>query len=383
MGILATEYLPATGGMEQHAASLIAHAAERLDVTLITWPQAAPPTGRVRHVASWTGFPGPDRVLIKAQPVDAWLVLNAGWLLDVAEGAQAIPLFAYVHGNDFISPWVPGLSGPVALVDRLERKLRMGDGGDGSHAARWWRRKRVITGLRRTRLIFANSHYTRGRCLDLCGLPDDRAQVVAPGIDDRHFKNMVRPRREGRLQILTVSRLSSKNRRKNVDGLLKALAIVRGEIDAELSVVGDGDDLPRLTALTKQLGISERVHFMGRLDDAALDRAYESADLFVLAPRPSRSDVEGFGMVYVEAAARGLPVIGTAVGGVVDAINDGVSGVFAENASPEAIAAALARFAASRKAFDPVRIRQFAELHRAAATSRQLLGTIEALAVLE
>lgn len=378
LGILATEYSPATGGMEQHAVSLVAHAAERFDVTLFTWPSAALPPAGVWHLPRWTEHSQTNRKLIAAQPVDAWLVPNAGWILDVVEGAPTVPVFAYVHGNDFISPWAPGLTKSVSFVSRVERKLGLTDPRGGSYTAGWWRRKNVIAGLRRTHLIFANSRYTKRRCLDLCGLEEDRAEVVAPGIDDRHFLTTTRFRTEGPLRILTVSRLNSKNRRKNIDGLIRALALVRKSFEADLSIVGDGDDMPRLSNLADHLGISENVHFLGRLDDCDLDKAYQAADVFVLAPTANQYDVEGFGMVFVEAAARGVPVIGTAVGGVVDAISDGVSGIFAENASAEAIAVALTRFTENRETFDPARIRQFAEMHRATATSRQLLNAIEA-----
>ena len=104
-----------------------------------------------------------------------------------------------------------------------------------------------------------------------------------------------------------MSRLSQYTRRKNVDGVLEALALLGREAEVCYTVVGDGDDRGRLENRARELGVERRVEFRGSLGQQELLEAYRRADLFVLASRASRSDVEGFGIVYLEAAASGVP----------------------------------------------------------------------------
>ena len=89
------------------------------------------------------------------------------------------------------------------------------------------------------------------------------------------------------------------------------------------TVVGDGDDRGRLENRARELGVERRVEFRGSLGQKELLEAYRRADLFVLASRASRSDVEGFGIVYLEAAASGVPSLCSREGGATDAVVDG------------------------------------------------------------
>ncbi len=121
-------------------------------------------------------------------------------------------------------------------------------------------------------------------------------------------------------RILTVSRLTVADNYKGVDTLIEAMPLILGEFPlARLCVVGKGDDLPRLQALTTKLGVEKSVDFTGAIDDQTLKAEYETCDLFAL---PSRK--EGFGLVYLEAMTKGKPCIGARAGGVPEVINERV-----------------------------------------------------------
>jgi phosphatidylinositol alpha-1,6-mannosyltransferase len=110
-----------------------------------------------------------------------------------------------------------------------------------------------------------------------------------------------------------------------------------------LSIVGDGPLRPSLEQLARELGIEARVTFHGRLRASDLEALYDSCDIFVMPSRLSRSGGgEGFGIVYLEASAHGLPVIAANEGGAIDAVVDGKTGLLVDPRSAEAVAAAIA-----------------------------------------
>jgi glycosyltransferase involved in cell wall biosynthesis len=147
---------------------------------------------------------------------------------------------------------------------------------------------------------------------------------------------------------VSVSRLVP---RKGLADVLCALA--RSRPDVELVVVGGGDPITdpgeaALRSLATELGIDDRVTFRGRLAAPDVAAVMRSADALVCAPW-----YEPFGIVPVEAMACGVPVIGTAVGGLLDTVRDGVTGILVPPREPDALAAAIDRLLA-----DPVRRRR-------------------------
>jgi phosphatidylinositol alpha-1,6-mannosyltransferase len=108
-------------------------------------------------------------------------------------------------------------------------------------------------------------------------------------------------------------------------------------------VGGDGDDLPRLRRLAAALGVERHVEFLGRLpDDRAKAALFERSDVFAMPVRRVGASVEGFGIVYAEAAWRGVPSLAGAEGGGADAVLDGQTGFVRRGDDPEAVQAALA-----------------------------------------
>jgi len=137
--------------------------------------------------------------------------------------------------------------------------------------------------------------------------------------------------------ILTVGRWDSAERYKGADTLINALPrVLKTAPDTSLVLVGDGDDRPRLEHLARNLGVSERVHFLYGLSPAQLFACYANCDVFAL---PSKG--EGFGLVFLEAMACAKPVVGGAHGGIPDIVEDGVTGLLVPHGDAERLAQAL------------------------------------------
>lgn len=128
--------------------------------------------------------------------------------------------------------------------------------------------------------------------------------VSIPGVDDRFFSEALR---EPDRDLLFVAALDRDHAYKRLDLLLNAVAaMARSEQSVHLTVVGDGDTRADFERMANELGISDRVEFLGRIDDATLTGLYRRARAFVL---PSPTTQEGFGLVCLEAMASGLPVV--------------------------------------------------------------------------
>jgi glycosyltransferase involved in cell wall biosynthesis len=137
--------------------------------------------------------------------------------------------------------------------------------------------------------------------------------------------------------ILTVGRWDSAEQYKGADTLISALPrMLKSTPDASLVLVGDGNDRPRLEHLARDLGVSERAHFLHGLTPAQLSSCYANCEIFAL---PSRG--EGFGLVFLEAMACAKPVVGGAHGGIPDIVEDSVTGLLVPHGDVECLAQAL------------------------------------------
>ncbi len=185
--------------------------------------------------------------------------------------------------------------------------------------------------MRGAHRVIANSQNT-ARAAEGLGVPTSKLDVVYPGVDTDRFKpaspDAARLRRElapnGELIVLTVGRLQ---RRKGHDLVLRALPEIVARVPVRYVIVGDGEERDRLDDLIGGLRLTEHVRFCGIVPPEELPALYAAADLFVHPNRPEGLDIEGFGMVFLEAAASGVAVIGGASGGVPEAVGDSRFGV--------------------------------------------------------
>jgi phosphatidylinositol alpha-1,6-mannosyltransferase len=142
--------------------------------------------------------------------------------------------------------------------------------------------------------------------------------------------------------MLTVARINDPY--KGHDVLLDALPLIREKVPGvRWVVVGAGDKLPWLRQQVKSRGLTANVDIRGLVDDATRDELFASSHVFALPSRTAddgRSG-EGFGIVYAEAAAAGLPIVAGSHGGVLDAVNDQVSGLLVDPTDSRQVAAAV------------------------------------------
>jgi len=131
-------------------------------------------------------------------------------------------------------------------------------------------------------------------------------------------------------------------RRKGQDMVIQALPRIRQNMpQVKYVLVGTGEELASLTTLARELGVHDSVVFAGNVLDQELAAYYAACDVFIMPNRQIDSDIEGFGIVYLEAGAAGKPVIGGKSGGTDDAIVDGVTGIRVDGNSSVEIADAV------------------------------------------
>ena len=231
-----------------------------------------------------------------------------------AAGARRI--VAMTHGHEV---WWARLPGSRALLRRIGRHVD------------------ALTYLGR---------FTRS-ALERALAPADREKLVrlVPGVDpDLFHPDVDGSGVRGRYglgdapAVLCVARLVP---RKGVDTLIRALPQIRERVpDARLLVVGKGPDERRLHTLAERAGVAEAVVFTGGRPHAELPAFFAAADVFAMPSRTRRFglEAEGLGIVYLEAAASGLPVLVGASGGAPDTVQHGDTGFVVDGRNPAAVA---------------------------------------------
>ena len=213
-----------------------------------------------------------------------------------------------------------------------------------------YQRMPIIKGLLRTvlnqsNLIFAISHYAKS-CLEELGINEEKIRVVYGGVDPKVFRpgldsSQLRRRYSltNKKVILTVGRLV---KRKGHDHVIEALPMLLKEYpELVYLIVGDGPERPRLKSLAERLKVSSNIMFATHVEDKVLPYHYNLCQLMVMVNRKIGRDVEGFGLVFLEANACGKPVIGGRNGGVVDAVIDGQTGLLVDDSNKESITRAI------------------------------------------
>lgn len=241
--------------------------------------------------------------ILKKYPKDT-LIITGVWhpeaLVAMLAGHKNIVVLA--HGNDI-------MKGENTLKNKILSKLR-----------KWT--------LTKAKLVICNSHYTQNTILEQ--FPTVNTKVCTLGVDEQRFtptSDKAKVRKELKLPedkkiILTTSRI---NKYKAHDVVLKALALLDKNILEQIHycVVGRGDYLKPLQQLAKDLNIEKHIQWYGFIEEDDLPKIYQASDLFVLCTREEKDikAVEGFGLVFLEAQASGVPCIGTNQGGIPDAIS--------------------------------------------------------------
>jgi phosphatidyl-myo-inositol dimannoside synthase len=196
--------------------------------------------------------------------------------------------------------------------------------------------------LQQAQSLWCISRYSRDLACAANKLLPERMQMLPCGVDGAIFcpgsppsELVQRYGLQGRRVLMTVARLWAGDIYKGVDVTIRALpAIAAAFPTVKYLVIGRGDDQPRLAQLAEELGIADRVVFAGFVPTDQLPQHYRLADAYVM---PSQ---EGFGIVYLEAMACGIPVLAGDADGSADPLQDGRLGWRVPHRDPEAVAAA-------------------------------------------
>jgi phosphatidyl-myo-inositol dimannoside synthase len=260
-----------------------------------------------------------------------------GWILPHARRIAGLKTILYIHGDEVStsSIW-------AGQMDRRRHYLRAADA------------------------IVAVSHYAKDLLVERYGVAATRIQVIPNGVDTERFVAASKPSAliarlglPGKFVLVTITRLVE---RKGVDMALRALPAVRARVpNVHFLVVGEGPFSEQLRRVAAEQGVADAVTFVGEVRHPETPAYYAAGDIFVMPNRRLASgESEGFGLVFLEANACGLPVIAGRDGGPSEVVADGVNGLLVDGSDPDAIAAAILRIATDRDLYNRLRSGGFA-----------------------
>ena len=284
----------------------------RLDLRRVSWlrPESLAMYARLFLKSLWLALTH------RFDAIHAFRVLPEGLVAWAVARLTFRPVVIYAHGEE-LTTWGQG---------RRRRPMRFA--------------------LRHADRVIANSEFTRDELLKLDVNPE-RITLIYPGVDVARFRPDLPcgdlragiGLEPGQRLILSVGRLS---RRKGFDMVVRSLPeLGRRGIDARYALIGIGEDHDYLAALANELGVADRLHLLGHVGVDDLSRWYNACDVFAMPNREINGDTEGFGMVFIEAAACRKPSIAGMAGGTGAAVIDGRTGRRVDGANAAEVAATL------------------------------------------
>jgi phosphatidylinositol alpha-1,6-mannosyltransferase len=352
--LVTRNFPPLVGGMERLNHRLLAALAAAGPVALVG------PVGCRAHAAS------AERVVeVRLRPL--WRFL-AGAAVAAARLARALRPVVVVAGSGLVAPQA------LCAARLVGARCAVYVHGLDLVATNPIYQRCWLPAIRRADHVLANSRHT-ARLAVARGIAPERISIVTPGVDggaavcpDAAALRALHGLGEGPV-LLSVGRLTA---RKGLEAFVRdvlpivaarhpgvRLAIIGEEPRDALHAAG-GAERARVLAAADAAGMAERVVLLGRVDDARLAELLAVADLHVFPVQAIPGDVEGFGMVALEAAAQGTPTLGYAVGGVPDAVEQGASGELVEAGDARALAEAILRWLARPRGAAAVACRAFA-----------------------
>jgi phosphatidyl-myo-inositol dimannoside synthase len=262
------------------------------------------------------------------------------------------------HGADTV--WF-GAAAPLALLARRARAAgaKRVLASTHGHEVGWSMLPVARSVLRRigedTDVVTFVSRYTRSRFAPAFG-PAASLEYLPPGVDTDRFRPDLTARAELRARyglgerptVVCVSRLVP---RKGQDILIRALPSIRRRVDgAALVIVGGGPYLDSLRKLTRECGVDDHVTFTGGVPAAELPAHHALADVFAMPcrTRGGGMDVEGLGIVFLEASSTGIPVVAGDSGGAPEAVQHNKTGLVVDGTSVGEVATAVGDLLADR-----------------------------------
>ena len=331
--LVTNDFPPRDGGIQNYLQALV----DRL-----------PPGEVAVYAPAWPGAPGFDAAA--PYPVHRH---PTSLMLPVPTVARRAARLAREHGASTV--WF-GAAAPLALVGPWLRRnagIRRVVASTHGHEVGWSMLPVARQALRRigrdADAVTVVSRYTRGRIAAAFG-PDAALELLPPGIDAELFRPDPQARAALRRRyglggapvVTCVSRLVA---RKGQDQLIRVLPQLRARVPGtRLLLAGDGPDAARLHRLADVQGVAEHVVFTGAVPAAELPAHHAVGDVFALPCRTRGGglDVEGLGIVLLEASASGLPVVAGESGGAPETVREGETGHVVGGRDTGALADALA-----------------------------------------
>lgn len=301
--LLAENWPPRQGGIENYLTNLAWHMPTKSVIVV------APKSGGSKDDEVGSGV---KRVIRKRF---FWPVLRPAWL----------PLFIYIYRlaqREKISVTLCGKALFEGLVGYYLKKYLNIPYVVFTYAAEieaWaqkprWRRRLVRVLKTADRVVYINDQ-TKQSLLKL-GAREDQLVKIWPGVSERFFKPVADEERQAVLKKYKISRpfvllVARLVQRKNLDSVIEAYNLLSGSTKQQLQLVlvGEGPERSSLEKLVAELNLKNQVILLGHVPDEDLPSLYAAAMSFVLTPGPKPADLEGFGIVYMEAAACGAPSI--------------------------------------------------------------------------
>ena len=201
-------------------------------------------------------------------------------------------------------------------------------------------------------LVISLSEVTHERFLAWCPIAPSRCCIVPNAVHLDQFKILPKDPAllekyglQGRKVIMTLGRLDPVEQAKGFDRVIKMLPELKKQVpNIAYLIVGKGDDKARLEAIADDHGVSDLVRYTGFIAEADKPNIYALADAYVM---PSTG--EGFGFVYTEAMACGIPVVGSSIDGSREALRNGMLGPLVDPFDPKALLAATLAALAQEK----------------------------------
>ncbi|WP_029115074.1 glycosyltransferase family 4 protein [Mycobacterium sp. URHB0044] len=335
--LVTNDFPPRPGGIQSYLENLVGEVVKASNHTLAV------------YAPKWKGCEAFDA----RAAAQGYEVVRHPTSLMVPEPSVAMRMRRLIARRGVDTVWF-GAAAPLALLAPLARDAGASRviASTHGHEVGWSMLPLARTALRRigndTDVVTFISHYTRDRFASAFG-PRAALEHLPPGVDTDRFEPNSVARAEMRSRyglgdrpvIVCVSRLVP---RKGQDMLIRALPAIRQRIaGAALVIVGGGPHRTTLHRLAHQFGVAEHVVFTDGIPSDELPAHHAMADVFAMPCRTRGAglDVEGLGIVYLEASACGVPVVAGRSGGAPESVVDGETGLVVDGWDVGAVAAAV------------------------------------------
>ncbi len=312
--LITLDYPPERGGVARYLGSLVAESNGAIEVIVESHHDMSGP-GVIKN-----------RVLFRSAWPRWWPLVRV--CLDqrrpTSDARPPILLVSHVFPVG-TAAWISNLFGgpPYAVIFH---------GLDLRRAANIWKRWLLRRIASRASALIVNSQATEQELKKF--VPRAQPIIMTPGV--RKPSADIQPKSKTGARVVSIARLVS---RKGLDVAIRAMARIQRDTDVDYVIIGDGPDFKRLEDVVKEAGA--HVRWISRPSDEEKWSWLSSADAFLLPVRDEGNDIEGFGIVFLEAGAAGVPSVAGRSGGAMEAVVEGETGLVVDPNSVDEVESAV------------------------------------------